>query len=471
MKDSLRALLFAALGIGAIGLLFFAQSHPSYFSDMSLLGGVLLIQIIAVSTWHFERAFFPALLIAFLWAGMDVPLTEVFTSARWLVLGVGATVGYIKWMKGQRQHFGAFHLAAFFCVLAAMVSALASIYPQTALAKVLSLFLLFLFGASGARLVIRGREESFFKGMLLACEIAVYVSAIAYLVFNLEIWGNPNSLGAVMGVVAGPMLLWGALVGDSRFLRYRRALAVLMCVFLICYALSRAAMAALAVSAILLCVSLRKHRLLMQGAGVVIFFLAVGAVVEPGHFDQFTNSLTSSILYKDKREQGFLGSRKSPWQETISVIEEHPWFGSGFGTASGDRTYWNIGRFSSSSSTDREHGSSYLALTSWVGLLGLCPFVFLLFLLLQSIARVCRWMRRAAHPFHYSIPLAMILVGGLVHAIFEDWLFAVGYYLTVFFWSAAFMLMDLTPPPARETVRVDLWHARVAPAPAPIVSQ
>jgi len=40
------------------------------------------------------------------------------------------------------------------------------------------------------------------------------------------------------------------------------------------------------------------------------------------------------------------------------------------------------------------------------------------------------------------------LAAGLVHAAFEDWLFAAGYYLCVFFWTLAFIMVDVLPPPA-----------------------
>jgi hypothetical protein len=39
------------------------------------------------------------------------------------------------------------------------------------------------------------------------------------------------------------------------------------------------------------------------------------------------------------------------------------------------------------------------------------------------------------------------MAAGLVHAGFEDWLFAVGYYLCVFFWTLAFMFVDVLPHP------------------------
>ena len=121
-------------------------------------------------------------------------------------------------------------------------------------------------------------------------------------------------------------------------------------------------------------------------------------------------------------------------------------FGSGFGTSvSGDKPFGEGGKYSSSSATNREHGSSYLAITEWVGLLGIVPFMLLIFLALQAVFRVCAYLLRTGDASHYSVPLMMVVLAGLLHAGFEDWLFAVGYYLTVFFWVLAFILMDVMP--------------------------
>jgi len=54
-------------------------------------------------------------------------------------------------------------------------------------------------------------------------------------------------------------------------------------------------------------------------------------------------------------------------------------------------------------------------------------------------------MNRTTNPRHYSIPLAMVVLSGVVHAGFEDWLFAVGSYPCVYFWVFAFILADLVP--------------------------
>jgi hypothetical protein len=47
----------------------------------------------------------------------------------------------------------------------------------------------------------------------------------------------------------------------------------------------------------------------------------------------------------------------------------------------------------------------------------------------------------------------MVCLAGMVGAVFEDWLFAVGYYLSVFVWSLAFCLVDVTRNPIAPEIR------------------
>ena len=68
-------------------------------------------------------------------------------------------------------------------------------------------------------------------------------------------------------------------------------------------------------------------------------------------------------------------------------------------------------------------------------------------LLFQKILRTVSWMREYGSAFHAAIPLAMVTLAGIVHAIFEDWMFAPGYYLCLFFWSIGFVLVDVAPLP------------------------
>jgi len=445
VDKALRMVVAALPVILVVALIILARSMPGYFTNQQYLGGLILLQALAVCLWLYDRWFFPFLMVAFFWAGMGLPMADPWNLGRWIVLGAGAVVGFVRAARMGLPRYHPFHVAALFCVASAVVSAMASVLPQFSLMKAFSLFLLFLYGAFGARLVLR-EPDRFFRGLLLACEISVYLSAFSYMVLGHEVWGNANSLGAVEGVLAAPLLLWGALVAPTKNLRVRRSAASLGALYLVYFSVTRAAMLAAGLSMLALLLGLRRHKLILQGVVGAACVLAITAIAAPHRLDDLQNSIVTGVIYKGHQAQGLFGSRLTPWQETVKVIQENPYFGSGFGTSiSGDKPFGEAGMFSSTSLTNREHGSSYLAITEWVGLVGILPFTVLIFIVLQAIVRVYLYMRRTGNASHYSIPLMMVMIAGLAHAFFEDWLFAVGYYLTVLFWVLAFVLMDVIP--------------------------
>lgn len=429
-------------------LLYVAVSSPGYLTDVRMLGGLIFLEFVAAMLWNYRQRFFLALILAFVWAGTAVPLQGIWASGRWVVLATGAIAGSVIYLKDHRHHFGLFHLTAFGCVLTTIVSALVSTYPQMAALKSASLFLLFLYGATGARLAVMGREAKFFSGLLLGCEILVYLTGFAYFVLRLELFGNRNSLGVAMGVVAWPILLWGFFESGRLSVRRRRTFALLLCLLLLLGSYARAAIAAAAVSSALLCFGLRRYRLLFKGAVVALVAATLVAAVVPieSSTEPDDSSLISHFVYKGQTESGLWGSRTHVWDRTMSSLRQHPWFGTGFGTSSTDYENSQMsGSFASAAIDTREHGNSYLAITEWVGLLGVAPFLILLLLIAVYIGRVVTWMRRTGNAISTAVPLAAFLAGALVHAGFEDWLFAVGYHTCVFFWALAFMLPDFLP--------------------------
>lgn len=449
------------IGLSCASLFYGAFSRPAYLTDMRLLGGLIFLEVLVAILWNYRQRFFVALIVAFLWAGTSVPLHGIWTSGRWVVLAVGSCVGAIIYLRNDRHHFGLFHLVAFCCVLTAIVSATVSDDPRSAVLKAASLFLLFLYGATGARVAVVDREAEFCLGLLLGCEILVYVAWLAYFILRLEIFGNRNSLGVAMGVVAWPFLFWGLLKSERPSVRRRRTFALVLCLLLLLGSYSRAGIAAASVSSALLCFSLRRYRLLFKGMAVASLAAILVATFVPleGDTEAGDSSVISHFIYKGKPTMGIWASRSPVWEQTISSLREHPWFGTGFGTSSIE--YANTGVSSSFASTieiRREHGNSYLAITEWVGMLGVVPFLVLVLLIGVNIGRVFIWMRRTGSPFSLAIPLAAFLAGGLVHAGFEDWLFAVGYHTCVFFWALAFILLDLLPAAAHQRVHTSFQH-------------
>ena len=443
-----RFVLPAMIAICCLFALYAAAFRPAYFSNADDLDSLLFLQVLLAAIWRYRSRFLPLLLAAFLWAGTALPLNVAWTSGRWFILAAGALVGLVVYINDHRHCFSTFHLVAFFCVVAALVSAAVSAYSATAFLKAMSLLLLFLYGSSGARLAVMGMEEKFVLRLLASCEVLVYITAIAYFGFQYEIYGNPNSLGAIMGVAVVPIMLWGILVSERPAVRWRRTFAFTLALLLLFSSYARAGIAAAIVSCVLLCIALRRYGLLIRGFGVALVLAALVSATVPLH-QRPSDSLTSAFVYKGRRDEGILASRRSVWGDTVSAIQERPWFGSGFGTSKTSIDVVQQSRsFESLPQATREHGNSYLAITEWVGFVGDIPFFALILLIVANLVRALAHMRRTGDAFSPVIPLAGVLAAGLVHAAFEDWLFAVGYYLCIFFWTLAFIIVDVLPAAA-----------------------
>ncbi|HEY4905403.1 MAG TPA: O-antigen ligase family protein [Candidatus Sulfotelmatobacter sp.] len=433
-------------------VLWLAYSRPGYFTSETYMAGFIGLELLAVALWRFRQIFFALLMYVFLSAGSALPGASFSTRGRWILLGIGALVGALIMLKERQFRLGFFHLIALSCVMAGLVSAAVSRYPDLAMLKALSLFLLFLYAASGARLAVEGRERRFLNGLVIGGEILVAGTA-AFYAAGIEVMGNPNSLGAVMGVVGIPVLLWGILVSGKgskdTLARRRRVLLFFICMYLVYYSHARAGMLAAAISSALLCVGLREYKMLMKGCGMLLMIVAGAAVLQPQTVSSSVSMFTSDVVYKS-HDQGVLASRQSPWNEAMDSIRTHFWFGTGFGTTdtAHDSTI-TTGNFASNFAVTAEYGSSYLAILVWVGAIGALPFLLLLLLVARSVIRTFLWMRATGSALHPAVPLALVVVAGLVHAGLEDWLFAVGYYLCVFFWSMAFVLVDIAPVSSR----------------------
>jgi len=229
-------------------------------------------------------------------------------------------------------------------------------------------------------------------------------------------------------------------------MKVRRLVALLLCAYLVRFSMARAGMASVMLVSVLFCVCLHRYKLLVKMVTLSLFIFAVIGMWAPETLSNQLGDLKDELLYKGHKEEGVMGSRRSPWEKSIASIEEHPWFGTGYGTSpTGERPALNIGNVSTTGATEREHGSSYITIAEWVGLFGVLPFVALLAMTALNAWKVCAWMNRTADPRHYSIPLAMVVVSGLCHAAFEDWLFAAGSYICVYFWVSAFLLADFVP--------------------------
>jgi hypothetical protein len=84
-----------------------------------------------------------------------------------------------------------------------------------------------------------------------------------------------------------------------------------------------------------------------------------------------------------------------------------------------------------------------------VGILGVCPFAALILMVIVNIGKSLRQIRKSGTTLSPLVPIVGVLIAGLVNAGFEDWLFAMGYYLCIVFWGLAFVLVDYVTLPER----------------------
>jgi hypothetical protein len=217
--------------------------------------------------------------------------------------------------KDRRYRLGGFHLIALFCIIAAVASCSASLYGQDALFKVFSFSLLFLYAASGMRVAVLWGERQFFPALLLFCELLTYLSAVCYFALHYGFFGNPNSPGAVMGVLVVPMMLWGVFTTEGTSVQKRQVGALVLSVLLLAISHARAGILAATVSCMVVCIALRRYQALLMLAGMgLLAAMAVVVVASPATADQ-PQSLTSAFIYKGHPESGLLGSRRSAWEE------------------------------------------------------------------------------------------------------------------------------------------------------------
>lgn len=427
-------------------LLYSAYSRPGYFTSPLFLGSFLAGEALLMSAWLYRRIFLPVVVITFLFAGIDVPLGGFWIIGRWFFLALGAAVGSFILLRERKHNFRLFHGLAVLAIVASLVSSAVSHYPSFALLKATSLLLLFLYAGTGARLAASGRENRFVGGLVLGCEVFVGALALAYL-GGREIMGNPNSLGCAVSVCVVPVLLWSMLIDDTPAIHHRRMVLFGIAMYLVWHSHSRAGLLAAFITCSLLCLCLRKYRLFAHGIVILLIFGTAAAIFDPDAFWMTLRATENTMVYKDKDAAlGVLASRQTPWEHATQTIRRHFWFGTGFGTTdNGVDASAYLSKFETVEGVTSENGSSYLSILSWVGILGALPFAWLLVSLLAKIVRTCFWMLNTTSPYHLAIPLAMVTLSGLIHAAFEDWLFAPGYYVCVFFWAMAFLLTDYAP--------------------------
>jgi|SRR5271165_261679 len=442
IENSKSVRIFPLLAAASIlFLLYLSFKRPYLFGESNLLALFVLVAMGFVAA-QFETHFWTLMIAVFFWTGSGLPLAGAMSIFRWAVLGSGAflAVGYYA-RRANRISFNHLHLLGLFTVIAAFSSALVSVNPLITLLKALSLAGLFVYACVGARVLWSRNPETFVRKLVLMTEVLVYFTAICYLA-SFQVWGNPNSLGLIMGCICWPVLLWRLILPAYRHEYPRRLAAVLVCGALLVLSLCRASMIAASLTSIFLLVGAKRYRTLLMGVSLFAAILLNMYLAAPERFQRASDTL----LYKHGDRGQLMESRQKPWERSLATFREHPWLGLGFGAA--DNSTESRLAYETQGYQTRERGSSYLTMLETTGMIGAFPCALLILCLVVEIWRVFSRLRRTGQVNQASVVAAAIILGGLVNASFEDWMLAVGYYMSVIFWVLAFSLRDWMASPA-----------------------
>jgi hypothetical protein len=442
IEDSKVIKIFPLVAAASIlFLLYLSISRPYLFGESNLLA-LLVLVIAGFLASQYETHFWTLMIAVFFWAGSGFPLAGSMNIFRWVVLGLGAflSLGYYA-HRANRVPFNYLHLLGLFTVVSAFASALVSVNPLMTVLKTLSLAALFVYGSMGARSLWSRNPAPFVRKLVQMAEVMVYFTAVCYLV-SFEVWGNPNSLGLIMGCICWPVLLWQLLLPSTRHEYTRRFIALFVCGALLVFSLSRASMTAASLSSIFLLVGARRYRTLLMGVSLLSAILLNMFLVTPERFQ----TASEALLYKKGERGSLLDSRGKPWERSLATFREHPWLGLGFGAAD-NSAEWHFS-YVTQGQLSRERGSSYLTMLEGTGAVGTFFSGMLILALLREVWRIFSRLRHTGQVNQPAVVAGAIILGGLVNAFFEDWMFAVGFYMSVIFWVLALSLRDWMACPA-----------------------
>jgi len=443
IENSRTIKIFPLAAAGSIlFLLFLSVKRPYLFGESNVLA-LLVLVVAGFIASQYETHFWTLMVAVFFWAGSGLPLAGSMNLFRWVVLGSGAFLALAYYARrSNRIPFNHLHLLALFTVVAAFASALVSVNPAMTLLKALSLAALFVYASVGARILWSTNPEPFVRKLVLMSEGLVYFSAICSLV-SFDVWGNAYSLGLIMGCLCWPVLLWRFILPETGYKSPRRLIALLLCGALLVLSLSRASIIAAVLTSMFLLVGARRYRTLLVGVSLLAAILLNLYLVTPERFQ----SASDTLLYKKGEHGKLMDSRQKPWDRSLANFREHPWLGLGFGVADNSAD-WRLNYVTQGHQT-RERGSSFLTMLETTGVIGTLFFALLILALIREIWRAFARLRRTGQVNQPAVVAASIILAGLVNAFFEDWLLAVGYYMSVIFWVLALSLRDwMAVPPS-----------------------
>ncbi len=410
---------------GFLGMMIAQNQWPTVWL---LVLGCLLITLCFIDFRHL--IFFTSL--AFLLASCGVfGIAFLFLALRWVFLIVMAIVAFWNWMSGKvKERLRLIDLWALGFIGLAFYSQTYSIMPWLTVQRAFTLVLFYLAVFWGVSHYIEDENKvtkmihqflySVFPLLLIGLGMGPYKPFTG-------IFKSPNTVGVITSILM-PLAFWSYLCEQKKSAFY---IIVLFSISLF-ISKSRAGILATAIaSGYFLFSYYRVHR------ATILTWIVVFAGSALLYAELFGYSFIKDYLKWDTLGVG--GGRFEAWPEVIRLIKLRPWLGFGFGTE--DHLFLHFDIVFMNHAGAYAH-NSYLGLASQLGIVGVLFFFVPLFFIFFRCAYQLHKM-----PSEKSFPLLLALnasiLGGLINAFFESWLYTVGSAFMFPFWCVVIAQLQI----------------------------
>lgn len=387
------------------------------------------------------------------------PLRNVLFFAKWGALAL-ILANVLRAPDGGTGRLGP--VVPVLCALflgAGAISMIEGVSTGKSLPHLISVFLVLLASAQIGR--VWGSEPG--RGVFLS-EQALLAKLIAWTSFPMLLAGinlgrtpgrfsgwadNPNSLGMMLALLL-PVALQRALHRPGWRLSGDRVLLLMMVAVLVSTGSRAAVLGALTSSAVILVASGRLRAPFVATMAVLGLFLYVaGDTVAPmlrgiPGINRLVDEEMVEFAAGAEGSKFKASGREAAWAVATQLVEEKPLGGYGWGAET-----VLLAQFEEELKSHQGGNvhNSYLSLLLQVGYLGALPILLLFAIAIFTGVRDLARSRSVLPPG--VVPNTAVLlgtvVGALVHAVFESWLFATGNHGAMVFWPTLFLLLRSTP--------------------------
>lgn len=247
-------------------------------------------------------------------------------------------------------------------------------------------------------------------------------------------WLDPNFIGGLLSYIIA--ILTGIALYSKKFLK-KTGLILLIAVLAVALFLTYSRSGYLAGVAALLIIGIFKSRKLLVGS-IIIFMIALSLLPRAQQrVDDLVTSAESFLMNTSQTADATAKLRIISWNQTLQLIEQRPFFGSGYNTLK--YVKYNEG-FVSDTDIHSASGSdsSMLTILATTGIFGLIPFIILYWNILKLSFQNWRNKKIPETWQGYGLGIFAGTCGLLVHSLFVNSLLFP--QILIFFWVSVGLL-------------------------------